>query len=159
MKKIKNRGGFTLIELLAVIVVLAIIILMAATAVIPAMGRARKQVFAMEANDAVNAVNSYLMNNSIVGTGKVLPVTEGSSVCVLVSEMIESGDFDADENVYGGYIIVKKTTNSYEFTITMHNANMKVVGKTGDVDAADVNDYDSTSDETSFTCPTSGSWL
>ena len=54
----KNVSGFTLIELLAVIVVLAIVILMASMAIIPRMNEARKQVFAMEANEAINAASS-----------------------------------------------------------------------------------------------------
>ena len=62
----KNASGFTLIELLAVIVVLAIVILMASMAIIPRMNEARKQVFSMESNEAINAASSYWLDGAIM---------------------------------------------------------------------------------------------
>ena len=62
-KKINSRRGFTLVELLAVIVVLAIVMLIALQAVLPAMDSARRQTFAIEANGAIDAANTYFMSS------------------------------------------------------------------------------------------------
>lgn len=150
MKKIKNERGFTLIELLAVIVVLAIVLLMGAMAVIPRMNEARKQVFALEANQAIQAASVYLQNNTInaeAANDQKFPVKDDGVVCVKISDLIEKGEFDASKN-YKGQVLVKKKKNSsvYLYAITMTNGNLMVTnaGYSGeenkDVTASDVTD-------------------
>lgn len=158
----KNASGFTLIELLAVIVVLAIVILMASMAIIPRMNEARKQVFAMEANEAINAASSYFMNGEVTGTGASFPVTEGGAKCVTIAELVASGDFKGKEN-YAGSIKVEKHGNSYLYTISMNNGKLAIenAGVTGkdserksvDIAASDVHNYNS-SKFSQPTCPT-----
>ncbi len=126
----KNMQGFTLIELLAVIVVLAIVILAAATAVIPRMNEARTQVFALEANHAIDAAKTYFMNNSLTGSaGSVtLPVKEGEPKCVTITDLIKNGDFDADIDIYKGYVLVQKVKENYLYKVTMSNGKLMVNG-------------------------------
>lgn len=50
-----NKKGFTLIELLAVIVVLAIVVLIGATTVLPYMRDARQRAFRVEATNVLRA--------------------------------------------------------------------------------------------------------
>lgn len=154
----KSRNGFTLIELLAVIVVLAIIILMASMAIVPRMTEAKKQVFAVEANDAMNAAASYLLNNSIMGNKPVFPVGDKIE-CITIKSMIDSGDYNADADKYKGYILVRKKANSstYEYRITMTNGSLDVKNKGAkDVVASDVEET-ATSSITN-TCPTTLTW-
>lgn len=145
-KNIKNVSGFTLIELLAVIVVLAIVILMASMAVIPRMTEARKQVFAMEANEAINAASAYWLDASINGQDS-FPV--GNKVeCVSVATLREKGDFKNDAN-YDGVVYVRQksdSTNNYEYVITMTNHKLMVTnqGASGDVKPNTVTDYNAT---------------
>ena len=92
MKQIKNEHGFTLIELLAVIVVLAIVMLIAATAVLPRMAEARRQVFAIEANNIIETAQTYFMNNSLTGTGgQGLPNDPSKVRFIIITKLIEDG--------------------------------------------------------------------
>ena len=132
MKKIKNERGFTLIELLAVIVVLAIVLLMGAMAVIPRMNDARKQVFAIEANTAIQAASTYLMNNALNPSDKKPTYPVGTETkCVTIEELITSGDFDADKEKYSGIVKITKKANSnvYLYTINMTNQDLMVLEK------------------------------
>lgn len=124
-KNIKNVSGFTLIELLAVIVVLAIVILMASMAVIPRMNEARRQVFAMEANEAINAASSHFMNGEVTGSGDSFPVSEGGCKSVTIQTLIDSGDFKGKTG-YEGTITVTKVGNGYVYAISMTNGKLAV---------------------------------
>lgn len=160
-KNVKNVSGFTLIELLAVIVVLAIVILMASMAIIPRMNEARKQVFSMEANEAISAASSYWLDGAING-GVTLPI--GTDIkCVDIETLREKGDFKNDSK-YNGYVMVKKestTSNNYLYVITMTNENLMVVnaGNGADVKPANVEDYSTASDKGySAKCPKELKW-
>lgn len=163
-KDIKNVSGFTLIELLAVIVVLAIIILMASMAVIPRMNQARKQVFSMEANEALDAASSYWLDQTINGSGNTFPINTETK-CVTIAQLRTSGDFTGSKD-YDGVIYVHKkdaTTNTYEYAITMGNKNLMVVnaGASEDVKPTNVVDYvQKTVDDAVATCSQNGtaSW-
>jgi len=157
-KNIKNVSGFTLIELLAVIVVLAIIILMASMAVIPRMNQARKQVFSMEANEALDAASSYWLDGTINGDNTFPIGTE--TKCVSIEDLRTSGDFTGGSD-YNGVIYVHKkssTDNTYEYAITMGNKNLMVVNKGAgaDVKPDDVVDYVAAS--VPAKCPASVTW-
>lgn len=162
MKQLKNKQGFTLIELLAIIVVLAIVLLMGAMAIIPRLNDARKQVFALEANTAIQAATTYFMNNALnpSADAPTFPVGDNEKKCVTVEKLIESGNFKADKDKYSGYVIVTKKANSsgYLYTINMTNETLMVVGAglnadkndNKDVTSTDVKDYTSSF---SATCP------
>ena len=153
MKKIKNERGFTLIELLAVIVVLAIVLLMGAMAVIPRMNDARKQVFAIEANTAIQAAATALLNNALNPSANkpTYPVGE-NVVCITVGDLISNGDFDADAGKYSGRVLVKKQPGNstvYLYVISMTNGTLMVNGKgvesgnNKDIVSGDIEDYTS----------------
>ena len=144
MKQIKNEHGFTLIELLAVIVVLAIVMLIAATAVLPRMAEARRQVFAIEANNIIETAQTYFMNNSLTGTGgQGLPNDPSTVRCITITKLIE---------------------DVYLYAIWYTNGKLMVTGKgldaqktfNADISASDVEDNDAgnISDWTYATCGT-----
>lgn len=154
MKQIKNEHGFTLIELLAVIVVLAIVMLIAATAVLPRMAEARRQVFAIEANNIIETAQTYFMNNSLTGTsGDGLPNDPNTVRCITIKDLIEDGVLKQDKTKASGKVLVKrKAANSdvYLYAIWYTNGKLMVEGKgldaekafNADIQASDVKDND-----------------
>lgn len=170
MKRIRNKNyerGFTLIELLAVIVVLAIVLLMGASAVIPRMNEARKQVLALEANEAIESTTMYLQNNTYTG-GKTFPVSENTVVCVTIKELIDSGDYSGDRSKYDGRVLVKRKSagsSLYLYVVDLSNGTLMVHEKglnaeknaNKDIVANDVVDFSSTTFQN--TCPTDTSSL
>lgn len=75
MKKIDQKG-FTLIELLAVIVILAILMITAIPAVTNSIAKSRKDTFATNAKNIINAVRTSMASGDVkVGT------TAGSDEC------------------------------------------------------------------------------
>ena len=169
MKQIKNEHGFTLIELLAVIVVLAIVMLIAATAVLPRMAEARRQVFAIEANNIIETAQTYFMNNSLTGTsGDGLPNDPNTVRCISIKDLIEDGVLKQDKTKASGKVLVKrKAANSdvYLYAIWYTNGKLMVEGKgldaekafNADIQASDVKDNDAgnISNWTYATCGTS----
>lgn len=162
-RRIKNNEhGFTLIELLAVIVVLAIVLLMGATAVIPRMNDARRQVFSLEANSLIESAEQYLQNNALTGKKPTFPVGT-SEVCVTLSDLVESGDYSGDSKTYNGKVLVKRKSadsSLYLYTVYLSNGTLMVNAKGNDgsinvdVKSSDVADYDASSFGGS-TCTTS----
>ena len=169
MKQIKNEHGFTIIELLAVIVVLAIVMLIAATAVLPRMAEARRQVFAIEANNIIETAQTYFMNNSLTGTsGDGLPNDPNTVRCITIKDLIEDGVLKQDKTKASGKVLVKrKAANSdvYLYAIWYTNGKLMVEGKgldaekafNADIQASDVKDNDAgnISNWTYATCGTS----
>lgn len=117
MNNIKNKQGFTLVELLAVIVVLAIVMLIAVQAVLPAMSESRKNIFSIEANGAIESAQTYFMNNSLGGSGDKLPVNEGTVKCVTVKQLIDAGVSDLSTSNNEGVVLVAKKGNNYLYTV------------------------------------------
>lgn len=154
MKQIKNEHGFTLIELLAVIVVLAIVMLIAATAVLPRMAEARRQVFAIEANNIIETAQTYFMNNSLTGTGgQGLPNDPSTVRCITITKLIEDGVLKQDKSKASGKVLVKKKSKDsdvYLYAIWYTNGKLMVTGKgldaqktfNADISASDVEDND-----------------
>ena len=170
MKNIKNANGFTLIELLAVIVVLAIVILMASMAVVPRMNDARKQVFTMEANEAINAASSYLMNSALTATGnKTFPTEDNKVVCLTIQELVTNGDFKSKKD-YVGKILVKKSGQNYLYVVSMTNQKLMVISAgagdnfqtSSEIATTDIKDYvksgDNIANDSRFTCTTNEEW-
>ena len=154
MKQIKNEHGFTLIELLAVIVVLAIVMLIAATAVLPRMAEARRQVFAIEANNIIETAQTYFMNNSLTGTGgQGLPNDPSTVRCITITKLIEDGVLKQDKTKASGKVLEKKKSKDsdvYLYAIWYTNGKLMVTGKgldaqkafNADISAPDVEDND-----------------
>jgi len=160
-KKVTNARGFTLVELLAVIVVLAIVILLALQAVMPALSSAKSQVFALEANGAIESAQSYFMNQNLTGGNNALPVGDGKAKCITIQELIDGGYSELDPKSYSGRVLVKKVGNIYIYNVSIQKDNTMMVVSKGydnqvkynkDVDANDVVDYDD-SFSSYTTCP------
>ncbi len=113
----KNNKGFTLIELLAVIVVLAVVIALASTNVLPLMNTAREQAFRTEATLAIkNAKEAYL--NYSLGSIKINNDTNScvkeNKVCFTIDELIKVGASSLKEGTYKGKVIINTTNNNEE---------------------------------------------
>lgn len=83
-----NKKGFTLVELLAVIVILAIVMGIAATLVIPMIEDARKGAFASTAMTIVDAASKKASSDIISGTNKT---------CYTVKELVTGRYIDKIE--------------------------------------------------------------
>lgn len=160
MNNIKNTRGFTLVELLAVIVVLAIVMVIAVNAIMPQMAEARKNIFAIEANGAIESAQTYFTNNSLKGQKPVLPAKEGK-VCVDVEDLYDAGVSELNPNNFKGKVIAEKVkdSNNYQYTVYLQKTsdNLKVVGKGigSDIEGDDVDD--GTLSETEETCQSTDS--
>lgn len=166
----KDLRGFTLIELLAVIVVLAIIMLIAVNAALPQMAKARRSSFAIEANGAIDAAQSYYMSQNLVG-GNGLPTTEGGVACVTVKQLYDAGQTELNpENGYEGKVVVKKQGNIYLYRVYLNKSDSLMIVNKGvsgdgtaekpynnyDITEAHVEDYDSSVDA-KLSCKNDGS--
>lgn len=142
MKTFKNRKGFTLIELLAVIVVLAIVTVLATSTILPYIADVRKQAFADEANEAIEAASramSLITIGSITekdlnGNDKDYKKTD-NSYCFSLSKLVDLGLWEKDkkelgEGGYEGYVKVNTSNPSkaYTYEIKMHNSSLYVSG-------------------------------
>ena len=167
-KKYNSKNGFTLVELLAVIVVLAIVMLIALQAVLPAMNSARRQTFAIEANGAIDAANTYFMSSMWTpDAGRdQLPVEDGSTVCVELDVLYSAGYTELSPENYSGKVEVKKSGNLYLYTVYIQKDETMMVNGAGndgnyneDITEGDVVDYDAdtfngTCSSTTTTTPT-----
>ena len=112
-RELNSFRGFTLIELLAVIVVLAIIILIAVNAVLPAMERARRSSFAIEANAAIDSASAYFLSEGLSDPDKGLPSTSDRVACVPIHDLIMEGYSELNDDEYSGRVMVKKGSGNY----------------------------------------------
>ncbi len=162
MKTLKNREGFTLIELLAVIVVLAVVIAIGTTAVLPMVTNIRKGAFVNEANIFVDTASNIL--NIYDAGGIEEPTTMNGDYqkgthkyCFSLKYLVDVGLIDKDpsyfsgeEPEYAGKIIVDTTsdgtTGRYTYTISMHNNLYNISSVSGTVEAKDVTDYEKNGD-------------
>lgn len=83
----KNKKGFTLIELLAVIVILAVILAIAGTAVINSINDSREKTKYLAAQDIANMAEAYM----VAEKDKV-----DDNNCVSVKDMVDDGYVDSD---------------------------------------------------------------
>ena len=159
-----NLRWFTLVELLAVIVVLAIVMLIALQAVLPAMERARRQTFAIEANGAIDAANTYFMSSYLTG-GKGFPATEGATNCITIEKLRDGGYTELGNN-YSGKVVVQKKGNLHLYYVFLEKDDTWMVNGAGtdikfsgtyngsfneDINEDDVEDYRQIADFA--TCP------
>lgn len=155
-----NNKGFTLIELLAVIVILAIVMVLASTSIIPFMQNASKDSFAIEANGAMDAASNAISLISIgsierdAATNKDFSYTPGSGAtgekyCFSIDWLVDKGLFDLDTKSlksnggkYAGVVEVSKSGNAYSYTVSMYNGSFKVSSVTNTVERENVSGAD-----------------
>ena len=106
-----NKKGFTLVELLAVIVVLAILILLAMPRVTSMMEKARKNSFAVEANQIIKVAQTAY-NDKVFDDDS----TSGPT-CFTVDQLIDGGYLDKDKGEIRGAVVINasSTTTVYSY--------------------------------------------
>lgn len=154
-----NVRGFTLVELLAVIVILAVVMLIAVQAVLPRMESARKEVFALEANDLIEAAQTYVVNVTLSSGKSVVDSTSGA--CISVTELVKQGYSTMDDNKYKGSVYVIDSNGIFYYQVWLNNGSYEIVeqGRTGsagsyrnvDVEEENVVSLDTSRNEDFFT--------
>ena len=100
-----NKKGFTLVELLAVIVILAVVMLVAITAIGPVMERANKGALSSSAQIILSgAENAYTADQMKSSSARIFK--SGSPVCVSIKALEDGGYFDAKGKKYMGSVLV-----------------------------------------------------
>ena len=114
---LKNKKGFTLVELLAVIVVLAIIILIAMPAVLSSMEKARKNSFAVEANEVIRAAQTAYADAVMQGKS-------GNTFCITY-DYLKNGFLEKNDNSYTGSVklVIDPSSGTTDYTIWFANNN------------------------------------
>lgn len=124
MKKRMNKKGFTLIELLAVIIILAILMTLAITAMSGYIRNARKDTFVTTAQQYANAVRLSFVNgeydaSKMPAGGECLAVSTNSIALESGSHESPFGQDYSDKS----YVIVFNNTTSgqdkYEYFVQM----------------------------------------
>ena len=120
MDVMKNKKGFTLIELLAVIVILSIIILIAASNIGAMTTTARKNVLAVEGNTLVDgAKTAYqlaVLNGDITN----------NAACFSIAYLYNEGYFDKGPSSNSGYfgsVLIEPDANGKIYTYTFWISN------------------------------------
>ncbi len=136
MKKLNvknNKKGFTLVELLAVIVVLAIIILIAMPAVLSSMEKARKNSFAVEANEIIRAAQTAYADAVMANT----PVK--NKICITYG-YLTNGFLEKNDDNYNGSVLITITPSSgkADYKIWLSNNNYAVSGAVPDVTSSNI---------------------
>ncbi|NMA50685.1 MAG: prepilin-type N-terminal cleavage/methylation domain-containing protein [Mollicutes bacterium] len=116
----RDKKGFTLIELLAIIVILAVVMLIGATAIGPIMARSRKSALGVEGLAAVDAAkHAYqmeVMNESFKST---------DSVCFNLAYLKSQDYFDkgtgATGDGYTGSVLVTYSGGNYTYKFWISN--------------------------------------
>ena len=163
-----NRKGFTLIELLAVIIILAILMTLAITAMSGYIRNARKDTFITTAQQYANAARLSFINgeyNATPGRGQCLVVQ--TSTIALESGSTDSS-FDQPFNAANSYIVIRNITSTsstgaddaYEYYIQMadQQGNGFALKQENDIEREDVVQNDA-SKETGYQTPTKGGTL
>ena len=160
MKNMKGKKGFTLIELLAVIVVLAIVSVLGASLILPALADARKNAFVSEANNFLDAASQgisliqvgSITNAELTAVGSDYKLTTGDTTktyCFTLNGLIKLGLFDKKLNSegkvpdYNGKVVVTVTEGSkqYIYNTTFSNKDFYVNGVTGNIAVSNVKEY------------------
>ena len=130
MKRL-NKKGFTLVELLAVIVILAVVMLIAVTAVGPLMTRARKSALGTEGIGMVNAAKAAYQAEQL--TGKIGPT---SSVCFDLQWLCKHNYFEkgcdgsGSGDKYSGSVLAYYASGKVSYKFWISNGSY-AFGKTG----------------------------
>ncbi len=173
LNNMKGKKGFTLIELLAVIVVLAIVSVLGASLILPAIANARKNAFVIEAN---NVLDAAAKGASLFQVGQISPteLTEAGAkhylgadnagsgykegFCFTILSLVKLNLFDKKDLTSDGYkgkVVIQipdSTIKSYLYKTTMYTDRFMITNVSGTVKNSDVTELDKAS-TTSVTCP------
>lgn len=158
MKNLKDNRGFTLIELLAVIVILAIVMVLASSSILPFMRNAGRDSFALEANGVIDAASnaiSLITVGSISLDGKYgadttapaakdfnkITTDTATKYCFSLDYLVDKGLFDLKKESlatnggkYSGIVEAVKNGNAYTYTVYIKNDEFMVNGVSNTVD-------------------------
>ena len=127
-----NKKGFTLVELLAVIVILAVVMLVAVTAVGPAITNSKKGTFFSSASAMVDAAALWSATNAPTST-----------VCKKASTLASTGFLQKkDSKFFGAVLITVGTNNTYTYTIFAANNDYSAGSATAPVDISTIRTSD-----------------
>lgn len=161
MKNLKDNRGFTLIELLAVIVILAIVMVLASSSILPFMRNAGRDSFALEANGVIDAASNAISlitvgsiksdgsynNQSVPGDteaerDKLFNISDDKTIyCFSLDYLVKFGLFDLKEESlvtnggkYTGVVVATKNGNAYTYKVYIKNDEFMVNGVENTVD-------------------------
>ncbi len=146
MKKRMNKKGFTLIELLAVIIILAILMTLAITAMSGYITNARKDTFITTAQQYANAARLSFVNGEYDAT-----IARGHCIAIKTKNIaLESGSakspFGPEYEENSSYVVVRNVANAtdandrYEYYVQMVDKNGNGFGlmREADIDRENV---------------------
>lgn len=146
-----NKKGFTLIELLAVIVILAVVMLIAVSAVGPLMAKSRKGALETEGIALSNAAKTAFQAEQLNASSVIKPT---SAVCFDLEFLYNQNYYEkGKDDGYTGSVLVTydSSTRKYEYTIWISNGTYYIFNKKPDginieKDVLDKDGYDNVND-------------
>ena len=143
-----KKNGFTLVELLAVIVILAVVMLIGVTAVLPLMTRAQRNALASEGIGLIDTGKAAFQAEQLDESELKLPPNE--SYCFSIDWLRKHNYYDKASNKYSGSLLVlyNKQTLHYDYYFWITNGNYHISGGTAD----DYTIEDGPGDDTLYTC-------
>ena len=122
-----NKKGFTLIELLAVIVILAVVMLIAVSAVGPLMAKSRKGALETEGIALSNAAKTAFQAEQL-NANSVIKAT--STVCFDLEYLYNQKYYEkGDAQGYTGSVLVTYANGDYTYSIWISNKTYAISGK------------------------------
>jgi type IV pilus assembly protein PilA len=109
MRKL-NKKGFTLVELLAVIVILSVVMLVAVTAVGPAITNSKKSAFFSSCASLVDAATIYATSTGLTATK-----------CVTSDWLVSQGYLTVKDAKFKGAVKIAVSGNSYTYAVVATN--------------------------------------
>ena len=132
-----NNKGFTLVELLAVIVILAVVMLIGVTAVLPLINKAQKNSLASEGLGLIE-VGKTAFNAQQLGESE-LHLLPNSSYCFSIDWLKKHNLYEkASDKYFGSVLIYFNKTGKYDYFFWISNGNFHISG--GSADSYNVED-------------------
>ena len=132
-----NKKGFTLVELLAVIVILAVVMLIGGTTVLPMMQKAQKNTLGTEGLALIKGAEEFVQSEQIKGASAAFKATD--NVCVSLYFLCNAGYYDkgcgydasVDDKYTGSFLIkYNNSTGLYEYAFWLSNGTYSYVNAT-----------------------------
>ncbi len=126
-----NKKGFTLIELLAVIVILAVVMLIGVTAVLPLIAKAQKSSLASEGLALIDT-GKVAYNGEQLATSE-LTLTPTQSYCFSLEWLRNHNYYEKASDKYSGSVlIVYNESGKYDYYFWITNGTYHVAAGTAD---------------------------
>ena len=142
-----SKKGFTLIELLAVIVILAVVMLIGVTAVLPLINKAQKNSLASEGLALVDTGKVAYQAEQLAGSE--LNLSPNASYCFSLDWLRKHNYYDkASEKYSGSVLIMANKSGKFDYYFWITNGNYHISGGTPDTYTVE----DGPGDENIFSC-------